>query len=194
MILYIRVSSLSQNIDRQISDMYKMGLTKKCIYIDKESGKDFNRKNYQRLFKKLKANDVLVIKSIDRLGRNYNMILEEWQKITKIIRANIMVIDMPILNTTNKDENLIDNFISDVVLQILSFVAQTERENIMQRQAEGIKLAMQRGVKFGRPKVKIPNNFADIVKKYKNKEISNIEACKILGLKRGTFYRYIRQM
>lgn len=138
---YVRVSTASQNIDRQMEEMYRQDIEEKNIFIDYQSGKDFERKNYQKLLKRLKKDDLLVIKSIDRLGRDYNMILDEWKKITKIIEADIMVIDMPLLDTRVEGKNLVGKFISDIVLQVLSFVAQNERENIKQRQAEGIKIA-----------------------------------------------------
>ena len=145
---YIRVSTRTQNIARQLEEIKKFDLPKRNIYIDKESGKDFNRINYQRLIKKIKKDDLLIIKSIDRLGRNYTMIMEEWQKITKKIGANILVIDMPILDTRQHPENLIGRFIADIVLQLLSFVAENERINIKERQKEGIRIAKEKGVKI----------------------------------------------
>ena len=160
---YVRVSTVSQNIDRQIDEMYKLGLRSKQIYIDKQSGKDFNREKYQKLKRKLKKNDLLIVKSIDRLGRDYKMIIEEWHHITKVIEADILVIDMPLLDTRNDATNLVGKFISDIVLQILSFVAETERENIRQRQAEGIRLAKERGVHMGRPKYVLPDNFNEVL-------------------------------
>lgn len=189
---YIRVSTRTQNIARQLEEIKKFDLPKKNIYIDKESGKDFNRINYQRLIKKIKKDDLLIIKSIDRLGRNYTMIMEEWQKITKKIGANILVIDMPILDTRQHPENLIGRFIADIVLQLLSFVAENERINIKERQREGIRIAKEKGVKFGRPKVKLPDNKDEIIDKYKRKEITNKEASKILGISRGTFFRILK--
>ena len=141
---YVRVSSITQNIDRQMKEMYKLGLNKKHIYIDKQSRKDFDKPNYQKLKKRLKKDDLLIIKSIDRLGRNYEMIIEEWTDLTKRIECNILVIDMPLLDTRIDAKNLVGKFISDIVLQILSFVAQNERENIRTRQAEGIRLAKER--------------------------------------------------
>ena len=189
---YIRVSTRTQNIARQLEEIKKYGLPKRNIYIDKESGKDFNRTNYQRLIKKIKKDDLLIIKSIDRLGRNYTMIMEEWQKITKKIGANILVLDMPILDTRQHPENLIGRFIADIVLQLLSFVAENERINIKERQKEGIRIAKEKGVKFGRPKVKLPNNKDEIIEKYKRKEITNKEASKILGISRGTFFRILK--
>ncbi len=189
---YVRVSSITQNIDRQMDEMHKHGIKEKSIYIDYESGKNFERKNYQRLVKKLKKGDLVIIKSIDRLGRNYDMIIDEWKRITIDIDADIQVIDMPLLDTRIKGDNLVGKFISDIVLQVLSFVAQNERENIKSRQAEGIKLAKEKGVLFGRPKVSLPDNFINIVIDYKQKRISCFDACKLLNIKRSTFYKYMR--
>lgn len=191
---YVRVSTTKQHIDRQIEVLVDMGLDKSCIYVDYESGKDFNRQNYKKLLKKLKKDDLVIIKSIDRLGRNYNMIIEEWRMITKEKKADIMVIDMPILDTRSDGKNLIRNFINDVVLQILSFVAQNERETMRIRQAEGIKTAKARGVKFGRPKISLPSNYKEIAQQYLNKKITNKKACEILGLKRATFFRYLKKL
>ena len=156
---YIRVSTAQQHIDRQIDALLEMGLDKSLIYIDYESGKDFNRQNYKKLFKKLKKDDLVIIKSIDRLGRDYNMIIEEWRRITKEKEADIMVIDMPLLDTRIEGKNLVGKFISDIVLQVLSFVAQNERETMRIRQAEGIKTAKARGVKFGRPRIILPSKY-----------------------------------
>ncbi len=187
---YVRVSSTTQNVARQMEEMYKMGIKKKFIYVDFQSGKDFNRNSYKKLKAKLKKNDLLVIKSIDRLGRNYDMIISEWQDITKTIEADIFVIDFPLLDTRVEDKNLVGKFIADIVLQVLSFVAQNERENIRQRQAEGIRLAKERGVHMGRPKYSLPTNFQDIVKKFHNKELTNIQAAQILNMSRSTFFKY----
>lgn len=189
---YVRVSSQTQNIARQMEEMYKLGLENKFIYVDKQSGKDFERKNYQRLKKKLKKDDLLIIKSIDRLGRNYDMIINEWYDITKNIECAIFVIDFPLLDTRVGEKNLMGKFIADLVLQILSFVAQNERENIKQRQLEGIKLAKERGVHMGRPKYVLPENFEEVVEKYKTKEITPNEAIKILNMNRGTFFKYAK--
>ncbi len=189
---YIRVSSLTQNIDRQLVEMYKLGLTDSQIFIDKQSGKDFERPNYKILKKKLKKDDLLIIKSIDRLGRNYDMIINEWSDITKNKQANILVIDFPLLDTRSDNKNLIGKFISDIVLQVLSFVAQNERETTKQRQAEGIKLAKEKGIHMGRPKYKLPENFTEIAMKYKRKEITNTAAAKILNMNRGTFLKYVK--
>ena len=187
---YVRVSSTTQNVARQMEEMDKMGIKKKYIYVDFQSGKDFNRNNYKKLKAKLKKNDLLVIKSIDRLGRNYDMIISEWQDITKTIEADIFVIDFPLLDTRVEDRNLVGKFIADIVLQVLSFVAQNERENIRQRQAEGIRLAKERGVHMGRPKYELPTNFQDIVKKFHNKELTNIQAAEMLNMSRSTFFKY----
>ena len=187
---YIRVSSISQNIDRQLEEMLKIGINRRNIYVDYQSGKDFNRSNYQLLKKKLKKNDLLIVKSIDRLGRNYEMIIEEWTDITKHIQADIFVIDFPLLDTRIDKKNLVGRFISDIVLQVLSFVAQNERENIRARQAEGIRIAKEKGVHLGRPKYKLPENFKEICSKYHNKEITNNEAAAILNMNRITFLKY----
>ena len=156
---YVRVSTISQNIDRQMEEMYKHDLDKNHIYIDKQSGKDFERPQFKKMKRKLKKGDLLIIKSIDRLGRNYEMIIEEWKSITKDIECDIYVIDFPLLDTRNDNVNLVGKFISDIVLQVLSFVAQNERENIKQRQAEGIRIAKEKGVHLGRPRYKLPDNF-----------------------------------
>ena len=187
---YVRVSSITQNIDRQMEEMYKLGISKNNIYIDKQSGKDFNRINYQKMKKKLKKNDLLIIKSIDRLGRNYDMIIKEWSTLTKEIKCDIFVIDFPLLDTRVESENLVGKFISDIVLQVLSFIAQNERENIRQRQAEGIRIAKEKGIHLGRPKMILPDNFEEIVCKYKRKELTNVEAAKFLKMSRGTFLKY----
>ena len=191
---YVRVSTAQQHIDRQIDALLELGLDKSCIYIDYESGKDFNRKNYKKLIRKLKKDDLVIIKSIDRLGRDYNMIIDEWRLITKEKEADIMVIDMPLLDTRIEGKNLVGKFISDIVLQVLSFVAQNERETMRVRQAEGIKTAKARGVKFGRPRITLPNNFETVARQYLNKEITNKKACEILGMTRGSFFRYLKEL
>lgn len=190
---YIRVSTKHQNIDRQFEEIKALGIDDKYIYIDKESGKDFDRTKYQKLIKKLKKDDLLIIKSIDRLGRNYRMILEEWARITKTIGADIKVLDMPLLDTRIEGKNLVGKFISDIVLQVLSFVAENERINIKQRQAEGIRIAKEKGVKFGRPKAILPHNTIDILDKYINKELTNILAARLIGVSRGTFFRLVKE-
>ena len=191
---YVRVSTAQQHIDRQIDALLEVGLDRRCIFVDYESGKDFNRKNYRKLIKKLKKGDLVVIKSIDRLGRDYNMIIDEWRLITKEIEADIKVIDMPLLDTRIEGKNLVGKFISDIVLQVLSFVAQNERETMRIRQAEGIKTAKARGVKFGRPRIELPADYEKVVRRYLSKEITNQKACDILGMTRGTFFRYIKQL
>ena len=190
---YIRVSTKHQNIDRQFEEIKALGIDDKYIYIDKESGKDFDRTNYQKLIKKLKKDDLLIIKSIDRLGRNYHMILEEWSRITKTIGADIKVLDMPLLDTRIEGKNLVGKFISDIVLQVLSFVAENERINIKQRQAEGIRIAKEKGVKFGRPKATLPPNTNDILDKYINKELTNTIATQLICVSRGTFFRLVKE-
>ena len=190
---YIRVSTKQQKIDRQYEEIKQYNISDKFIFIDKESGKDFDRTNYQKLIKKLKKDDLLIIKSIDRLGRNYHMIIDEWTKITKTIGADILVIYMPLLDTRTKGENLVCKFISDIVLQVLSFVAENERVNIKQRQAEGIRIAKEKGVKFGRPKIILSESMIKILDKYINKELNNIEATKLIGVSHGTFFRLIKE-
>lgn len=187
---YVRVSSESQNTARQMEEMYKLGLSDDFIFIDKLSGKDFERKNYKVLKNILKKGDLLIIKSIDRLGRNYDMIITEWKDITKVIEADIYVIDFPLLDTRIDNRNLVGKFISDIFLQVLSFVSQNERENIKKRQAEGIRIAKEKGIHLGRPKYKLPNNFEEIVRRYHNKEITNIEAANMLNMTKSTFIKY----
>ena len=190
---YIRVSTKHQKIDRQYEEIKAFGIEDKYIYVDKESGKDFDRTNYQKLIKRIKKGDLLVVKSIDRLGRNYKMILDEWSFITKTKEADIKVLDMPLLDTRIEGKNLVGKFISDIVLQVLSFVAENERNSIRERQAEGIRIAKEKGVKFGRPKVSTPPNTNDILDKYINHEITNTEAAAIIGVSRGTFFRLVKE-
>lgn len=187
---YARVSSKEQNEERQLVAFKEYGIDERDIYIDKQSGKDFNRENYITLKYILRENDLLVIKSIDRLGRNYNMIIDEWKDITKNIKADIVVIDMPLLDT-RKNKDLLGTFISDLVLQILSYVAEQERTFIKQRQKEGITNAKNNGVKFGRPRIEKPQNFDVVVNRWKNKEIKSKEAMELLGLKPNTFYNMV---
>lgn len=180
----------AQNIARQMEEMYKLGLTDEFIYVDKQSCKDFERENYKLLKEILKKDDLLTIKSIDRLGRNYDMIINEWSEITKVIEVDIFVIDFPLLDTREDGMNLVGNFISYIVLEVLSFVAQNERENIRKRQAERIRIAKEKGVHLGRPKYKLPDNFKEIVSRFHNKEITNVQAAKLLNMKRCTFLKY----
>lgn len=190
---YVRVSTTTQNVDRQLDEMFKQGLDEKQIYIDKQSGKDFERPNYQKMKKRLKENDLLIIKSIDRLGRNYEMIIEEWSSITKDIKADIVVLDFPLLDTRTDNKNLVGKFISDIVLQVLSFVAQNERENIRQRQAEGIKIAKEKGIHMGRPPYQITSDFIQVFKIYCNKEITSVGAASLLNISRGPFIKYAKR-
>lgn len=186
---YARVSSVDQNEDRQISALNTANVSE--IYVDKQSGKDFERRNYIKLKKKLKKGDVLYILSIDRLGRNYDEILKQWRILTKDIGIDISVIDMPLLDT-RQGNDLMGTFISDIVLQILSFAAENERDNIKRRQAEGIVLAKQRGVKFGRPKKEIPHDFEQIVSDFKNKKITMKQALEKANISESTFHRRVR--
>lgn len=186
---YIRVSTKEQNVDRQIIAMSEYGICDENIYCDHMSGKDFERPEYQRLLKTLSAEDVLVIKSIDRLGRNYNDILMQWQYITKEIKADIVVLDMELLDTRNKAGNLTGAFIADLVLQILAYVAQTEREFIHQRQAEGIAAAKARGIHFGRIADRLPESFETVCEMHKKGELSVRSAAQALGMSATTFQR-----
>ncbi len=186
---YGRVSAADQNLNRQTDSFVDFGVRKKNIYTDKRSGKDFERENYKKLKKRLKTGDLLVIKSIDRLGRNYDMIIEEWSDITKRIGADIFVMDMPLLDTRESKENLTGKLISDIVLQLLSYVAQKERENIIIRQREGIAAAKRRGVRFGRPAKIIPVNFNETAMDYRSGRITMEEALRQTGLKKSTFYK-----
>ena len=184
---YARVSSKDQNEERQLLALLDSGVSKHNIFIDKQSGKDFNRPAYLRLYKALKPGDTLFIKSIDRLGRDYQEIQEQWRYLTKDKQIDICVLDMPLLDT-RKGKDLIGTFVSDLVLQILSFVAETERINIKQRQEEGIRAAKKRGVKFGRPTQQLPDNFIEIRRRYRNGELTGIEAAKQCKMPISTFY------
>lgn len=189
---YVRVSSTDQNTDRQLIAMEKAGLTKENIYVDKISGKDFKRPKYQKLLKKLKPGDLLYILSIDRLGRNYEEIQEQWRILTKVIGVDICVIDMPLLDTRN-GKDLLGTFIADLVLQILSFVAQNERENIRKRQAEGIAAAKAKGVKFGRPSKNLPLEFETLVLQWETKQISLSEILQKCDMSEATYYRRLKE-
>lgn len=190
---YIRVSTKEQNIDRQLTAILKEDIEMKQIYIDKASGKDFNRKKYKKLMKKLKEGDELYIKSIDRLGRNYDEIIKEWNTITKEKNADIVVLDFPLLDTRTKINDLTGKFIADIVLQILSYVAQIERENIHQRQMEGISEAKKRGVKFGRSKIEIPKEFYNLAEKYIKNQTSLRKASKELNVSHTTFSKWLKE-
>ena len=191
---YARVSSQDQNLSKQLDAFATYGVQSKFIYCDKKSGKDFDRESYNKLIKKLKRGDLLIIKSIDRLGRNYDAIIHEWNRITNQIHADILVIDMPLLDTRDKADTLVGKFISDIVLQILSFVAENERAAIRQRQKEGIDAAKLRGIKFGRPATIYTDEFKTIVQRYKHREISVNEALSMSGLKRCNFYYHMRKL
>ena len=188
---YARVSSKDQNEARQIIALSQFPVKKENIYIDKFSGKDFDRPKYSELIKILKEQDILVIKEIDRLGRNYEEILEQWRVITKEIKADIVVLDMPLLDTRTRKENLTGTFIADLVLQILAYVAETERQSIKQRQREGIEAAKKRGVKFGRPCIPVPEEFYDLKEKWLNKKITSREAATTINVSQDTFLRWV---
>ena len=183
---YVRVSSVDQKEDRQMMILSEKGVPEKNIYLDKQSGKDFNRPQYQKMIKKLRKGDLLYILSIDRLGRNYEDIQKQWQVLTKDIGIDICVLDMPLLDTRN-GKDLMGTFIADLVLQILSFVAHSERDNIRKRQAEGIAAAKARGVRFGRPRKPLPENFPNAYEQWKNKEMSGVAAAKACNIPLSTF-------
>lgn len=189
---YVRVSSTDQNEDRQLIALREQNVDEKNIFLDKQSGKDFERPNYKKLVNKLKAGDLLYILSIDRLGRNYEEIQKQWRVLTKNIGVDICVLDMPLLDTRN-GKDLVGTFIADLVLQILSFVAQSERENIRKRQAEGIAAAKAKGIKFGRPEKAAPDNFEKMVKAWEQKKLSLGEVLKQCDMSEATFYRRLRE-
>ena len=189
---YARVSTKEQNEQRQIIALTQFGLSEKCIYVDKQSGRDFERPQYRRLVRKLKDGDTLVVKSIDRLGRNYEEILEQWRIITKEKAAAIVVLDMPLLDT-RRGRDLTGVFIADLVLQILSYVAQTEREMIRKRQAEGIAAAKARGVHFGRSPMPMPEAYEKVRQKWENGELSARAAAAALGVSHSTFLKWVRE-
>lgn len=184
---YVRVSSRDQNEDRQLITMREMQVPEKNIYVDKQSGKDFNRPQYKKLLRKVKSDDIIYIKSIDRLGRNYGEILDQWKLITKDKHVDLYVIDMPILDT-RREKNLLGTFISDLVLTLLSYVAENERVNIRQRQAEGIAAAKARGVHFGRVPNPLPDNFYEVYQRWKMKKISVSQAAQECGMPQTTFF------
>lgn len=184
---YVRVSSQDQNEARQLDAMHSAGVPPENVYVDHQSGKDFNRPSYLELVGRLQEGDVLYIHSIDRLGRNYEEILDQWRELTKHRKVDISVIDMPLLDTRHGND-LMGTFIADLVLQVLSFVAQNEREAIRQRQAEGIAAAQARGVRFGRPPRPVPDNFYDVLARWEHGEISLNDAARLCEMPRGTFY------
>ena len=189
---YIRVSSKDQNEDRQLIALNEVGVEQKNIYLDKQSGKDFNRPQYKKLLRELKKDDLLYIKSIDRLGRNYEEILQQWRVLTKGKGIDIVVLDMPLLDT-RRGKDLMGTFLSDIVLQVLSFVAENERTTIRQRQAEGIAAAKAKGVKFGRPPLPLPDNFYEVHKAWRGKKITLKEAASACRMPIGTFYGKARK-
>jgi DNA invertase Pin-like site-specific DNA recombinase len=190
---YCRVSTKEQNTDRQLIALQEAGISPINIYIDKMIGKDFNRPKYQKLLHRMKAGDALMILSIDRLGRNYDEIIEQWRVITKEKQADIVVLDMPLLDTRQKNKDLTGTFIADLVLQILSYVAQTERENIRKRQAEGIAAAKDKGVRFGRKKKELPPEFEASVKEWRNKLCSVEEITAKYNISRSYFYTIVKE-
>ena len=184
---YVRVSTREQNEERQMIALRAVSVPEENIFLDKQSGKDFQRPQYQKLVKKLKPDDLLYIKSIDRLGRNYGKILEQWRLLTKGRRVDIVVLDMPLLDT-RRGKDLMGTFLSDIVLQVLSFVAENERSSIRQRQAEGIAAAKAKGVKFGRPAAPLPDNFHQVCQAWRGKEITLHQAASACAMPVGTFY------
>ncbi|MCM1556465.1 MAG: recombinase family protein [Anaeroplasma bactoclasticum] len=191
---YVRVSTQKQKTDRQVIELLESGIDKRKIFVDRQSGKDFNRENYQKLKKKLKKGDCIFIKSIDRLGRNYTEIINEWNEITKIMSCDIVVLDMSLLDTRERKDNLIGKFISDIVLQILSFVAENERVNIKQRQLEGIKIAKEKGVRFGKPPKELPDNFNCLCEQYRTGQLTLSNIMSITQVSRATFYRKYKEI
>lgn len=187
---YVRVSTKEQNEDRQLLALQDFPVLEKHIYMDKLSGKDFNRPQYRKLLKKVRPGDLLVVKSIDRLGRNYEEILLQWRIITKEKQVDVVVLDMPLLDTRKSGSDLTGTFVADLVLQILSYVAQTERENIHQRQKEGIAAAKLRGVQFGRPRKPVPEHFWKLKEDWENKKITSREAARQLSIAQDTFLRW----
>ena len=190
---YVRVSSTDQNEDRQLIEMRRVGVPESNIFVDKQSGKSFDRPNYKELVTRMQKGDILYILSIDRLGRNYEEIQNQWRILTKEKGIDIVVLDMPLLDT-RQGKDLMGTFIADLVLQILSFVAQNEREKIRERQTQGIAAAKARGVRFGRPEKRPPDNFSELVRKWEKKQISLEELLKICDLSEATFYRRLREM
>lgn len=190
---YIRVSSRDQNEDRQVIALEEYHIPSRNLFMDKQSGKDFDRPAYKRLLKRLKKGDLIVIKSIDRLGRNYEEILDQWRIIIKAKGADIKVLDMPLLDTS-QGRDLTGTLIADIVLQLLSYVAQTERESIRQRQAEGIAAAKAKGVRFGRPNLIPPEKFREIAVKWQSKELNSRAAAGALGVSQATFLKWVREL
>lgn len=191
---YARVSSKDQSLERQIIAANKLGITKDYIFVEKASGKDFKRPEYQLMKRMFREEDVLYIKSLDRLGRNKQMILDEWKELTQIKKIYIVVLDMPLLDTRKyKDMNGLENLISEIILQLLSYMAEDERKRIKERQAEGIKIALKNGIKFGRKKIPIDENFKVVYDKWKKGEFTAVKAMNLVSMKRNTFYRRVKE-
>ncbi|KPV44311.1 recombinase family protein [Alicyclobacillus ferrooxydans] len=191
---YARVSSKDQSLERQLSAAREMGIEEEYIFVDKASGKDFQRPEYQLMKRMLRGGDALYIKSLDRLGRNKQMILDEWQELAKVKRVDIAVLDMPLLDTTKyKNLNGIETLVSDLILQLLSYMAEDERKRIRERQEEGIRVAVQKGVKFGRRKFEIDDTFKSVYPEWKQNKITAVEAMKRVGMKSNTFYRRVKE-
>ncbi|MBR0420185.1 MAG: recombinase family protein [Erysipelotrichaceae bacterium] len=189
---YVRVSSKDQNEDRQVEEIRPLVTTESHLLIEKQSGRDFNRPIYNSLKNIMREDDVLVIKSLDRLGRNYEQIKNEWEDLNKR-GIKIKVLDTPLLDTSKYDDDLMGKFVSDVVLNVLSFVAENERKNIKQRQTEGIAVAKAKGVRFGRPAAKLPENFPEVYKEWKSGKIKAVEAINKTGLKKSSFYNLVKR-
>ena len=191
---YARVSSRDQSLERQLVAAREIGIDKDYIFIEKSSGKDFKRPEYQLMKRMLRNNDILYIKSLDRLGRNKQMILDEWRELTRIKHVDVVVIDMPLLNTTKyKDMNGIEILISDLILQLLSYMAEDERKRMKDRQTEGIRIALDKGIQFGRKKIEINEKFESVYADWKYKKITAVHAMKLLGMKNNTFYRRVKE-
>ncbi len=189
---YVRVSSKEQNEERQVKALLENGVEQQYIFIDKQSGKDTNRPQYQILRNALRSGDTVIIKSLDRFSRSYKDIIEEYSYITKQVGANLVILDLPLLDTRQNDD-LLKHFINDLVLQILGFVSETERKYIKQRQKEGIEIAKSKGTKFGRKRIEKPSNWNEVISKWKNGEMTGVQTYRELGLKETTFYRLLRE-
>lgn len=191
---YARISTKDQTLDRQIVEAKNLGIEEEYIFLEVASGKDFKRPEYQLLKRMLREGDILYIKSLDRLGRNKQMILDEWNELVKVKKVDIVILDMPLLDTTKyKDMNGLENLISDIILQLLSYMAEDERVRIKERQKEGIKIAREKGVKFGRQKIDPGENFEEVYKEWKSGSITAVQAMNLLGLKPNTFYRRVNE-
>ena len=191
---YARVSSKDQSLERQIIAAKEAGIEDECIFIEKASGKDFKRPEYQLMKRMLRKDDILYVKSLDRLGRNKQMILDEWQELTRTKKVHMVVLDMPLLDTTKyKDMNGLENLISDLILQLLSYMAEDERKRIRERQEEGIRIAINNGVKFGRKKIASNSNFVSVYDDWKLGNITALKAMELVGMKANTFYRRVKE-